>query len=219
MNRELVRFNIALLLSLYHKPVEFHLNMRYVHPCYNTISCSQAIINGIGKPGRLASQHYLATAANGWARSRQRVSQSRLAGGAPAPRARSPAGLPPPSHPDRGAKLPCRHQRGQAGPTINQSRPCSLAEVCPARAYKLQLQKQNPEMDRLAFTAEDETLCSLKTRSPAECFFSSQTALVDKYYHAQGPSTPIFHNFYFSQTTHLFLQWYMGMENISNKRW
>lgn len=81
MKRELVRFNIALLLSLYHKPVEFHLNMRYVRPCYSTISCSQASINGIGKPGWLASQHYLATAANGWARSRRRVSQSWLPGG------------------------------------------------------------------------------------------------------------------------------------------
>lgn len=219
MKRELVRFNIALLLSLYHKPVEFHLNMRYVRPCYSTISCSQASINGIGKPGWLASQHYLATAANGWARSRRRVSQSWLPGGHLPPGLAAQQVWHPPSHPDGGAKLPCRHQRGQAGPTINQSGPRGLAEVCLARAYKLQLQKQNPEMDRLGFTAEDETLCSLKTRSPAECFFSYQTALADKYYHAQGPSTPIFHNFYFSQTTHLFLQWYMGMENISNKRW
>lgn len=33
----------------------------------------------------------------------------------------------------------------------------------------------------------------------------------------QGPPTPLFHSIYFHQKAHLFCQWYMEMENISNK--
>lgn len=57
-SRELIRFNIALLLNLFLKPLECHLNARYVHPGCSTSSCSQVKINWIRKPVGLAGQHY-----------------------------------------------------------------------------------------------------------------------------------------------------------------
>lgn len=128
MNGELTRFNIALLLSLYHKPLEFHLNMRCACPCCSTGSCSQASINCTRKPVGFTGQHHVGTAANGWAPTRRCLAPCRLLppGLAPCP---SVTHLSPTR---QGVRW--QHRHNGLVQAHCQSGTCGLAEVCPARA-------------------------------------------------------------------------------------
>lgn len=138
---------------------------------------------------------------SGRAWSNRRVSQTGLPRRCLAPRyGHLPQGLQPsgsvthPSYPRGGES--CRADTREVGPGPPSEQDLWLGRGVPSKGLysesEIQLQKQTPEINRLGFMTGDETLCSLKTSSWAKCFFSSQTALVDKYYHAQGPSNTHF---------------------------